>query len=69
MWKRLREAIGRVGRGAWQRTNRVRALLSVTAAKRERDQENSRRGAARARFWAGVDEGRREAEAHKESGA
>jgi hypothetical protein len=64
MWKRLRQAIARHGRRVWQRTRRVRELLGLIAAKRERDREDSRRGAARARFWADVREGRREAEAH-----
>ena len=58
MLKRLRQAI-----------SRVRELLALIAAKRVRDQEDSRRSVARARFWAEVREGRREAEAHKETGA
>jgi hypothetical protein len=58
MWRRLRRAI-----------NTVRELLRLVAAKRARDQEDSRRSAARARFWAQVREGQREAEAHKEAGA
>lgn len=44
-------------------------MLGLITAKRERDQEDSRRSAARARFWAQVREGQREAEAHKEAGA
>jgi hypothetical protein len=47
----------------------VRELLGLVAAKRARSQEDSRRSAARARFWAQVREGQREAEAHKEAGA
>ena len=39
-------------------------LLGLIAAKRERDQEDSRQSAARARFWADLREGQREAEAH-----
>jgi len=58
MWKRLRQAI-----------SRVRELLGFIGAKRERGQEDSRRSAARARFWAEAREGQREAEAHKETGA
>ena len=58
MWRRLRQAI-----------SKVRELLGLIAAKRARGQEDSRRSAARARFWAEVREGRREAEAHKEAGA
>jgi chromosome condensin MukBEF MukE localization factor len=58
MWKRLRQAI-----------SRVRELLILVAARRERSQEDSRQSAARARFWADVREGQREAEAHKETGA
>jgi len=58
MWKRLRRVI-----------TMVRELLGLVAAKRARDQEDSRRSAARARFWAQVREGQREAEAHKEAGA
>jgi hypothetical protein len=57
MWKRLRQAI-----------SRVRELLGLVAARRERGQEDSRRNAARARFWAEMREGQREAEAQKESG-
>jgi hypothetical protein len=64
MWKRLRQAIARHGRGVWQRTGRVRELLGLIAAKRERNHEVSRQSAARARFWADVREGQREAEAH-----
>lgn len=69
MWKRLRQAIARHGNGVWQHTRRVRELLGLIAAKRHRDREDSRRNAARTRFWAEVREGQREAEAHKESGA
>ena len=69
MWKRLRQAIARQGKGMWQRTGRVRELLGLIAAKRHRDREDSRRNAARTRFWAEVREGQREAEAHKEGGA
>jgi hypothetical protein len=58
MWRRLRRAI-----------NTVRELLGLVAAKRARDREDSRRSAARARFWSQVREGQREAEAHKEAGA
>jgi len=64
MWKRLRQAIVRHGGWVWRGTDRVRELLGLIAAKRERGQEDSRRSAARARFWADVSEGRREAEAH-----
>ena len=69
MWKRLRQAVVKHGREVWRRTSRVRELLGVIAAKRERGHEDSRQSAARARFWAEVREGRREAAAHKESGA
>ena len=69
MWKRLRQAIARHGKGVWQRTGGVRQLLGIIAAKRERDREDGRQSAVRARFWAEVREGQREAEAHKESGA
>ncbi|MFI5366796.1 MAG: hypothetical protein ACHQ4J_14365 [Candidatus Binatia bacterium] len=58
MWRRLRQAI-----------IMVREMLALVAAKRARGQEDSRRSAARARFWAEVREGQREAEAHKEAGA
>ncbi|HXQ21502.1 MAG TPA: hypothetical protein VN812_07505 [Candidatus Acidoferrales bacterium] len=58
MWRRLRQAI-----------SMVREMLTFVAAKRARGQEDSRRSAARARFWAEVREGQREAEAHKEAGA
>lgn len=58
MWKRLRQAI-----------SVVRELLGLVAAKRARGQEDSRQSAARARFWADVHEGRREAKAQKETGA
>jgi hypothetical protein len=58
MWKRLRQAM-----------SRVREILGRIGAKKVRDQEDSRRSAARARFWAEVREGRREAEAQKETGA
>jgi hypothetical protein len=58
MWRRLRQAI-----------SMVREMLALVAAKRARGQEDSRRSAARARFWAEVREGQREAEAHKEAGA
>jgi hypothetical protein len=58
MWRRLRRAV-----------KVVRELLGLVAAKRARSQEDSRRSAARARFWAQVREGQREAEAHKEAGA
>lgn len=53
MWNGLREAIGR-----------VRELLGLIVAKRKRGREDSRRSAARARFWAEVREGEREAETH-----
>ena len=62
MWK-LRQAIVRHGMWVWQRTGRVRELLGLFAAKRERDQEDSRQSATRARFWADLREGQREAEA------
>jgi len=42
----------------------MRELLDLIAAKRERDREDSRRSAARARFWADMREGQRDAEAH-----
>jgi hypothetical protein len=58
MGRRLRRAI-----------SMMRDLLGLVAAKRAREQEDSRRSAARARFWAQVREGQREAEAHKEAGA
>jgi hypothetical protein len=58
MWRRLRQAI-----------SMVRELLGVIAAKRAQGREDGRRSAARARFWAEVREGRREAEADKEAGA
>ena len=58
MWRRVRKAI-----------SVVRELLGLIAAKKARGQEDSRRSAARARFWAQVREGQREAEAHKEAGA
>ncbi len=64
MWKRLRQAIAWYGTWVWQRTGKVRELLSLNAAKREQDHEDSRRSAARARFWADMREGQREAEAH-----
>jgi hypothetical protein len=69
MLKRLYQAIAWYFPGVWRRTGRVRQLLGRIAARREREQEHSRRSVARARFWAEVHEGRREAEAHKESGA
>lgn len=47
----------------WQRTYRVRELLGLIAAKRQRGQEDSRQNSARARFWADLREGHREAEA------
>ena len=64
MGKRLREAIARYGSWMWRRTDAVRELLGRIAAKRERDQENRRRSATRARFWDDLREGQREAEAH-----
>jgi hypothetical protein len=64
MWKRLRRAIARHDRWVKRGTVMMRELLGVIAAKRERGQEDSRRNAARARFWADLHEGRREAEAH-----
>jgi hypothetical protein len=63
MLKRLRAAIARQRRRMWQRTYRVRELLGFIAAKRQRGQEDSRQNAARARFWADLREGHREAEA------
>jgi hypothetical protein len=58
MWSRLRQVI-----------SRVRELLGGIAARRERDRTDRRQSAARVRFWAEMREGRREAEAHKETGA
>jgi hypothetical protein len=42
----------------------VRELFGRIAAKRERDREDVRRDAARARFWADHRQGQREADAH-----
>ena len=64
MWKRLYQAIAQRSREVWQQTGRARELLRLFAGKRQRDQEDRRRSAARARFWADLREGQREAEAH-----
>ena len=58
MWKRLRRVI-----------SSVRDLAGRMTVKRARGREDRRQSAARARFWADVRKGRREAEALKEGGA
>jgi hypothetical protein len=64
MWKSLGQAIARHGRWLRRRTGMVCELLHVIAAKRERYQRDSCRSVARARFWADLREGQRQAEAH-----
>jgi hypothetical protein len=63
MWTRLREAIVRDVAWVWRRRGRVRELIRLRAARRAQDKEDSRQTAARARFWAELREGQREAEA------
>jgi len=67
MWKRLAQAIARHRRSAGLWPDRARDLLVRAFARRERDQEDRRLSADRARFWAELREGQREAEAHSSS--
>jgi len=61
MWQRLRQTISRYRK--WV-VPRARDLLERWTANREKGRENTRRTAARARFWADLREGQREAEVH-----
>jgi len=63
MWKRLRQAFARHYGWVSRMGGRVRSVLGLVAAKRERAVEDSRCIEARARFWAELREGQREAEA------
>ena len=64
MWKRFSSSVAQYGRGAWRGLQRARELLALFGAKRKRDREETLRIAARARFWAELRDGQREAEAH-----
>lgn len=63
MVRHLREEIVRYSKWVLRQTARVRDILKLATAKRERDQENNRQNAARRRFWADLREGQREADA------
>jgi hypothetical protein len=60
MWNHLRLAVIRGCTTAWQRTIALVSRMSPDAARHEEDNRTD----ARARFWAGVQEGRREAESN-----
>jgi len=65
MRKRLRQALARRWRSLWRRAGRLRDVLGPIAAKIEGDEEARRWAEKRARFWAELREGQREAEAHR----
>jgi len=64
MLKRLRHKIARPAKWMQQTLGSMRALLTRGVAKREQTAEGRRQSVARARFWADVRDGQREAEAH-----
>ena len=65
MLKRMRRALARRWRRLWRRERRWRGVLGPITAKKERSEDGSRWAEARARFWAELHEGQREADAHR----
>ena len=63
MLNRLRQALVRHCGWLWARAAWERRVLSRIAARNARKQQSSRSDEARARFWAELREGQREAEA------
>jgi hypothetical protein len=63
MWKHLVRALAEHGRWLWQQRGRVRGVLDFRVPRRKREEADGRRSEERARFWAALREGQREAEA------
>ena len=63
MLKHLFRALAEHGRWLWQQRDRVGGVLGFRASRRERERADGRRTEERARFWAALREGQREAEA------
>lgn len=64
VWRRLRRALAHHCGWVWRQGGRVRGLLGRGAAERARSEDDRRHVEARARFWAELREGQREAAAH-----
>jgi hypothetical protein len=64
MWKRVRRALARCYGWMSRTGGRVRGVLGLIVARRERAVEDSGSIAARARFWDEFRDGQREAEAN-----
>lgn len=62
MWKRLDQVLMRGFGTVWRRV-RERGFLAVVLPRRAREQQENDRTKVRARFWADLREGQREAEA------
>jgi hypothetical protein len=63
MWNRVRLALAPLSTWARRRGSRMRAFLRRSATNSERSEDDGRHVEARARFWAELREGQREAEA------
>ena len=64
MRERLRQTLALHWGWLWRRARTWHGILGLITAKKEQDEERSQWTEARARFWAELREGQREAEAH-----